>query len=210
MARIVARVLAETGVLSSGHLVEVDRSDLVSDRPELTARLVVDAVKRAIGGVLFIDEAYSLTSGKASESGSGRAAVDTLLKLMEDYRDEFVVIVAGYPTEMETFLSSNPGLRSRVVKVLKFPSYEPEDLLSILDHMAAKRGYQIDPSVGPGLLPRLTLQSQYPGFGNGRHVRNMLDKAIELQGTRLDETSSDDDLRTLLPVDFAEQARFGR
>lgn len=209
VARIVARILAETGVLTSGHLVEVDRSDLVADQPELTARRVVDAVKRAFGGVLFIDEAYALTSG-SSTSSNGRVVVDTLLKLMEDYRDEFVVIVAGYPTEMETFLSSNPGLRSRFVKVLNFPAYSVPDLLDILEHLAKKRGFTIDAAVRDALAPRLMLQSQYPGFGNGRHMRNLLDTAIELQGSRLTGDCSDDDLRLLNSADFAEQSKFTR
>ena len=209
VARIVARILAETGVLASGHLVEVDKSDLVADQPELTARRVVDVVKRSFGGVLFIDEAYSLTAGAAS-AGSGRVVVDTLLKLMEDYRDEFVVIVAGYPTEMETFLSSNPGLRSRFVKVLNFPAYGVSDLFDILEHLAAQRGFIIEAAVRDVLTPRLTLQSQYPGFGNGRHMRNLLDTAIELQGARLTGDCSDDDLRLLTTADFAEQSKFTR
>ena len=207
VARIVSRILAETGALSSGHLVEVDRSDLVADLPEQTTRLVVDAVKRALGGTLFIDEAYSLVS---TASGNGRVAIDTLLKQMEDYRDEFVVVAAGYPTEMEQFLSSNPGLRSRFVKVLNFPAYSTDELMAILDHMAAERGFVVAADVASTITPRVALQSQYPGFGNGRHMRNMLDKAIELQGDRLTVDSSDDELCTLVAADFAEAARMRR
>lgn len=203
VARIVGRVLTETGVLSSGHLVEVQRADLVSDVPEQTARLVVEVVKRSLGGVLFIDEAYTLTA-KDSPRDSGREAVDTLLKLMEDYREEFVVVVAGYPMEMEGFLNSNPGLRSRFARVLEFPSYSPDELLDILDFLAGKRGYQVDGSLREVLTPRLALVSQYPGFGNGRHVRNLLESAIVRQATRLTAASTDDDLRLLLPEDFAD------
>lgn len=201
VARIVGRVLTETGVLSSGHLVEVQRADLIGDVPEHTARLVVEVVKRALGGVLFIDEAYTLTA-KDGVRDSGREAVDTLLKLMEDYREEFVVVVAGYPLEMEGFLNSNPGLRSRFARVLEFPSYSPDELLDILGYLAAKRGYTVDPSLRGILAPRLALVSQYPGFGNGRHVRNLLESAIVRQATRLTPSSSDDELRTLTPADF--------
>jgi hypothetical protein len=201
VARIVGRVLTETGVLSSGHLVEVQRADLVSDVPEQTARLVVEVVKRSLGGVLFIDEAYTLTA-KDGARDSGREAVDTLLKLMEDYREEFVVVVAGYPLEMEGFLNSNPGLRSRFARVLEFPSYSPDELLDILEYLAAKRGYRVDAALREVLIPRLSLVSQYPGFGNGRHVRNLLESAIVRQATRLTASSTDEELRVLLPGDF--------
>lgn len=206
VARIVGRIMAETGVLPSGHLIEVQRGDLVGDTSEQVARRVVEAVKRAIGGVLFIDEAYTLTSAPGGPRDVSREVVDTLLKLMEDYRDEFVVIAAGYPTEMEQFLNSNPGLRSRFVRVLQFPSYDTTELLQILDHLAGRRGYVIDQSVHTQLQPRLALVSQYPGFGNGRHMRNLLENAIVRQGLRLGPGSSDDDLRTLTTDDFTEAA----
>lgn len=205
VARIVAKTLAETSVLASGHLVEVDRGDIIADSAEQTARNVSNIVKRALGGVLFIDEAYSLTNNNIN---NGRVAIDSLLKLMEDYREEFIVIVAGYPTEMETFLSSNPGLRSRFVKVLNFPSYNVSELLLILRHLAKSRGFSIKADVDEALKPRLHLQSQYPGFGNGRHVRNMLDAAIELQGTRLSPESTDEDIVTLQLEDFAENSKY--
>lgn len=205
VARIVGKILTETGVLSSGHLIEVQRADLIGDTPEQSARRTVEVVKRALGGVLFIDEAYTLTSD-APGRDSGREIVDTLLKLMEDYREEFVVVVAGYPLEMEQFLNSNPGLRSRFVRVLEFPSYDPTELLAIMKFLADARGYQIDPAVGEAFRPRLALVSQYPGFGNGRHVRNLLEAAISRQATRVTNDSSDDDLRTLLLEDFIDPA----
>lgn len=203
VARIVGRILSETGVLSSGHLVEVQRGDLIGEMPEQTARRVIEVVKRSIGGVLFVDEAYTLTP-PGSAGGAGKEAVDTLLKLMEDYREEFVVIVAGYPLEMDGFLNSNPGLRSRFVREVEFPSYSAAELLEILDFLAAKRGYRIDPEVRLALAPRLTLHSQYPGFGNGRHVRNLLEGAIVKQGTRLSTGCTDDELRILTVEDFAD------
>ena len=205
VARIVGKILTETGVLSSGHLVEVQRADLIGDSPEQSARRTVEVVKRALGGVLFVDEAYTLTSDTQGRD-SGREIVDTLLKLMEDYREEFVVVVAGYPLEMEQFLNSNPGLRSRFVRVLEFPAYDPEELLAIMGFLADARGYRIDPAVGVAFRPRLALVSQYPGFGNGRHVRNLLEAAISRQATRVSTDSSDEDLRTLLLEDFIDPA----
>lgn len=205
VARIVGRILTETGVLSSGHLVEVQRADVIAEMLDQTARRMVEIVKRSLGGVLFIDEAYTLTASDSSRD-SGREAVDTLLKLMEDYREEFVVIVAGYPLEMEGFLNSNPGLRSRFSRVLEFPSYVPDELIDILEFLAAQRGYRISPDIRAALTPRLSLVSQYPGFGNGRHVRNLLEAAIVRQATRVTPSSSDDDLRTLTNADFTDPA----
>jgi len=208
VARIVGRVLTETGVLSSGHLVEVQRADLIGEMPDQTARRVVEVVKRSLGGVLFIDEAYTLTASDGPRD-SGREAVETLLKMMEDYREEFVVVVAGYPLEMEGFLNSNPGLRSRFVRVLEFPSYSPDELVDILVFLAAKRGYLLGEGIREALVSRLALVSQYPGFGNGRHVRNLLESAIVRQATRLSASSTDDELRRLTVEDFADPASVG-
>ena len=208
VARIVGRILTETGVLSSGHLVEVQRADLIGEQPDQTARRVVEVVKRALGGVLFIDEAYTLTSVDGQRD-SGREAVDTLLKMMEDYREEFVVVVAGYPLEMEQFLNSNPGLRSRFARTLEFPAYSPEELNEILSFLAAKRGYEIEPAIAAHLTPRLALVSQYPGFGNGRHIRNLLESAIVRQATRLTSTSSDEEIRRLVVADFVDPTAVG-
>lgn len=204
VARIVGQVLAETGVLTSGHLVEVQRAGLVGDRGEPTSRRVIDVVKRSLGGVLFIDEAYTLTADGTAQD-QGKEAVDTLLKTMEDYREEFVVIVAGYPLEMEQFLNSNPGLRSRFPRVLEFPSYTPEELLQILRYLSDKRGYTIEPDVFQALLPSLSMAVHYPYFGNGRHMRNMLEGAISRQANRLTRDSTDDDLRTLTLSDFDDE-----
>lgn len=208
VARIVGRILTETGVLSSGHLVEVQRADLIGEQTDQTARRVVEVVKRALGGVLFIDEAYTLTAADGQRD-SGREAVDTLLKMMEDYREEFVVVVAGYPLEMEQFLNSNPGLRSRFARTLEFPAYSPEELIEILRFLAAKRGYEIDEAIDAHITARLALVSQYPGFGNGRHVRNLLESAIVRQATRLTASSSDADLRRLVVADFVDPTAVG-
>lgn len=206
VARIVGQMLAQTGGLASGHVVEVQKGDIISDMPDQTARRVIELVKRSIGGVLFIDEAYTLTNLKG-ERDAGREAIDTLLKTMEDHRDEFVVIAAGYPSEMEQFLNSNPGLRSRFVRVVEFPAYSSNELCLILTHLASERGYTIDPAVFVELEPRLKLASKYPGFGNGRHVRNQLETAIMRQGDRVTALDDDTVLRTLTVSDFADAIR---
>lgn len=205
VARVVGAILAETGVLASGHVIEVQRGDIIGDQPEQVARRMIELVKRAIGGVLFIDEAYTLSPQKG-ERDVGREAIDTLLKMMEDYREEFVVIVAGYPVEMEQFLNANPGLRSRFSRTLEFPAYSADELLQILDFQAAKRGFVVAREVHVALHQRLSLASHYPGFGNGRHMRNLLEAAIVRQGTRLGEEATDDDLRILLLADFEDPA----
>ena len=207
VARVIGRILAENGVLSSGHLVETQRADFVGERVDQSPRMVVDAVKRAIGGVLFIDEAYSLTTKGESSSENAEAngeIIKTLLKMMEDYREDFVVIVAGYVSEMEQFLNSNPGFRSRFAKTLEFPGYSTSELFEILNHLAAKRGFSIDREALEQLESRLALVSQYPGFGNGRHMRNLLENAITRQGFRVDENTTDEELCTLTYADFAE------
>ncbi len=206
VARIISKILAQGGALTSGHLVEVQKGDIISDIKDQTARRVIELVKRSLGGVLFIDEAYTLTSN-TEERDAGKEAVDTLLKMMEDYRDEFVVIAAGYPSEMEQFLNSNPGLRSRFVRIIEFPSYSSEELCLILKHLAGERGYTIDPGVYTALEPRLKLASKYPGFGNGRHVRNQLETAIMRQGDRVTSANSDLEIATLVEDDFVDSIR---
>jgi AAA+ superfamily predicted ATPase len=204
VARIVGKILAETGVLNSGHLIEVQKADLIADSAEQSTRNVTDYVKKSIGGVLFIDEAYALTVKDREEADYSKEVIDTLLKLMEDYRDSFVVIAAGYPSNMEQFLNSNPGLRSRFMRVLEFPGYDIEQLFQILDYMVTSRGFILDEKVKSALKPRLELVSQYPGFGNGRHIRNILDKAIVQQGYRVTEDSTDEEFKTLTVEDFKE------
>lgn len=211
VARVVARILRDVGVLRSGHMVEVQRADLIGFSSAETARRMVERVRRAFGGVLFIDEAYTLTSSSARGKGEdqGREAVDTLLKMMEDYRDEFVVIVAGYPAEMDQFLNENPGLRSRFSHNIAFPPYSPPEMMEILEAMATARGYVLDPGVADVLVPHLTIAQHYPGFGNGRYVRTALESAVIRQGERLDLSASDDDLRTLTADDFSAIASAG-
>ena len=144
VARIMAKIYSALGFLEKGHLVETDRSGLVKGYMGQTAIRVKEVVEEAKGGVLFIDEAYSLTVGCA-DSDYGTEVVSTLMKAMEDYRDELVVIVAGYPDLMEEFLSSNPGFRSRFNRVLEFTDYSQEEEFEILQHMCRQRDYVIHP-----------------------------------------------------------------
>jgi len=204
VARIVGKILAETGVLSSGHMVEVHRADLVGHDAEQTNRQVVELVKRAMGGVLFIDEAYSLMPSDVSAYDPGKEIIDTLVKIMEDYRDEFVLIVAGYVVEMNQFLGSNPGLKSRFMYELEFPKYSVEELLEILDFIANSRGFNVASEVHEALEPYLKLQINIPGFGNGRHVRNLVESAISTQALRVELDATDEELVTLTLEDFKE------
>ena len=195
VARIIARIYKELGILEKGHLVEVDRSALVAGYSGQTAGKTDSVIKSAIGGLLFIDEAYTLVRGG---SDFGQEAIDTLLKRMEDLSDKFVVIVAGYPNEMKYFLDSNPGLTSRFTNAFHFDDYTPDQLLAIAQNMTKSYGYSISEE-GISLLFSLleTLYSRRDsGFGNARMVRNLLQKAISYQEERILSISdiSDQDL----------------
>ena len=143
VARLLANIYKGLGVLSRGQLVEVDRGGLVVGYIGQTAIKTSEVIESALGGILFIDEAYTLTAGKG-ENDFGQEAVDTLLKAMEDHRDDFIVIVAGYPDLMEQFLSSNPGLRSRFNKFITFEDYTGDELMSIFESMCSKQEYKLD------------------------------------------------------------------
>lgn len=200
VARLLAEIYRELGVLSQGHLVEVDRSELVAGYVGQTAIKVQEVVKKAIGGVLFIDEAYSLAY---SDSGNdyGREAIDTLVKEMEDNRDNLIVIVAGYPDLMEDFVNSNPGLRSRFNKYMFFPDYTPEELLRIFENMCNESGYKISNGCREYTVKYFTeiYEKRDKGFGNGRAVRNYFETAITRQADRLcgGDGASDEALVTL-------------
>lgn len=185
VARIMASVYYETGVLPKGHLVETDRSGLVAEYVGQTAKKTNETIDKAIGGVLFVDEAYSLTEG--GESDYGREAVTTLLKRMEDDREKFAVILAGYPGNMEEFLESNPGLRSRFARTILFPDYTGDELLLIFLSMAAKSGYTLSEDAGAALEERIRkdVSVKDHNFGNARYVRNLFEKSIQNQADRL-------------------------
>ena len=207
VARILAKIYNKLGILSKGHLVEVDRSGLVSQFLGATATKTMNAIQKAMGGILFIDEAYALTVGKHN-SDYGSEAVDTLLKAMEDNRDDLVVIVAGYPDLMEQFLESNPGLRSRFNKFIQFEDYSPEEMLSIFLLLCKNHEYQIGAGVKEKLLRTFNQRCLCKGknFANGREVRNLFEQSVGNQANRLGKKNNptDEELLTLQVEDIAD------
>jgi SpoVK/Ycf46/Vps4 family AAA+-type ATPase len=190
VARLLGEAYREVGCLSKGHLVEVDSGDLIAEYVGQTAPKTGAVIDSAMGGVLFIDEAYQLASGSSRSSGGGSfgdEAITTLLKRMEDDREDLVVIVAGYTDEMDEFLGSNPGLASRFGETIDFPSYSTEELLEIAAVMVRDRGYVADPAVIAEMVKRLEPErDRSPArFGNGRSVRRILEATQREQSVRL-------------------------
>jgi Holliday junction resolvasome RuvABC ATP-dependent DNA helicase subunit len=186
VARILASIYRAIGALKKGHLVETDRSGLVASYVGHTGPRVKEVVDRARGGVLFIDEAYALTEER-SEGDFGTEAVDTLLKLMEDHRDDLIVIVAGYDGKMAMFLSSNPGLKSRFNKFIRFPDYTPAELVDIFRRMASSNKYELTDTAVDKVTQILSTAhaSRDETFGNARLVRNLFEQSLALQANRL-------------------------
>lgn len=188
VARLLANIYYKIGVLSKGQLVEVDRSGLVGGYVGQTALKVQEVVKSAIGGILFIDEAYSLTSNKDGND-YGKEAIDTLLKAMEDHRDNLIVIVAGYTNLMEEFIESNPGLKSRFNKYLFFKDYTPEELYAIFEKMCKEYKFSVKDEAKEYVKDYF--ENRYihrnDNFANGRDVRNFFEKALIRQANRLSE-----------------------
>ena len=206
VARLVSGLYAAIGVLSKGQLVEVDRSGLVAGYVGQTALKTQEAVKSALGGVLFIDEAYSLASG--GENDFGREAIETILKAMEDHRDDLIVIVAGYDGPMERFMSSNPGLESRFNKYFYFPDYTGEQLMAIFNGQCEKNGYKltVEAQADARELFDELYEQRDENFGNGRDVRNFFEDMIVRQSDRVAalEAPDKDALMTVLPEDLKE------
>ncbi|MBE3596460.1 MAG: AAA family ATPase [Hydrogenibacillus sp.] len=205
VARLIGRILREFGVLTKGHLVEVERADLVGEYIGHTAQKTREVIRRALGGVLFIDEAYALMRG--GEKDFGREAIDTLVKGMEDYRDDLIVILAGYDREMTVFLQSNPGLPSRFPIQLPFPDYRIDELLLIADSMCEAREYRMDLGARRRLeeqIERAMLRRDVP-FSNARFVRNAVERAIRRHAVRTVRTVNftRDALMVLVSDDFA-------
>ncbi|MFE6795348.1 AAA family ATPase [Paenibacillus chitinolyticus] len=206
VARLIGRILKALGLLPQGQLIEVTRQDLVGQYVGSTAPKTMAQVNEALGGVLFIDEAYTLA--RHDHDTFGIEAIDTIVKAMEDHRDHLVVVLAGYTQEMETFLRSNPGLRSRFPFIVEFPDYKAADMLDIMIQMANKNGFRIETDAYEGLI-ELFDQRQIPGrndSGNGRLVRNLFEEAVRKQATRLrglmSGATADTDLQLLTGVDF--------
>lgn len=185
IARIVAKLFQKMGVLSKGHLIEVERADLVGEYIGHTAQKTRELVKKAMGGVLFIDEAYSLARG--GEKDFGKEAIDTLVKHMEDSKNQFILILAGYPYEIEQFLLTNPGLPSRFPLIVDFPDYTVDQLMEIGELMMKEREYGLSQHA-LFKLRQLVLQARQTeqfSFSNARYVRNLLEKAVRQHAVRI-------------------------
>jgi len=184
VARLLAEMYHSMGLLRRGHLIEVDRAGLVGQYVGTTAIKTDRAVRRALDGVLFVDEAYALAP-EESRQDFGPEAVETLLKRMEDYRERLVVIVAGYPRLMERFLDSNPGLRSRFAREIVFPDYRTEELLAITGKFAEETRYDLDEDAQDALRRIFDGALHGEGFGNARYARTIFEQALNQQALRL-------------------------
>jgi SpoVK/Ycf46/Vps4 family AAA+-type ATPase len=192
VARLLAKIYKAMGFLPNGQLVETDRSGLVAGYLGQTALKTSEVIAKALGGVLFIDEAYALAQGEHGGSDSdsyGQEAIDTLLKAMEDNRDQLVVIVAGYTAPMQQFLTSNPGLQSRFTRFIDFPDYSPKELLQIFSDLASRQGYTLadDALQHASDLLQQAYQRRGERFGNARLVRTMFERATVRLSDRLDD-----------------------
>lgn len=205
VARIVGKVYNALGILSKGHLVEVDRSGLVAGYVGQTALKTQEVIAQALGGVLFIDEAYTLTP-ENGDKDFGQEAIDTILKAMEDHRDDFIVIVAGYATLMPRFIDSNPGLKSRFNKYLYFADYNGEELYQIFQDRVKRNDYQLDEKAAEAVREHLQelYEDRDSNFGNARDVRNLFEKIVANQADRVAglETPSDEDIVTITAEDL--------
>jgi TPR repeat protein/SpoVK/Ycf46/Vps4 family AAA+-type ATPase len=203
IARIIAGVYHRLGILKSDRVVETDRGGLVAPYIGQTALKTKTLVESALGGILFIDEAYALARGGGQDFG--KEAIETLLKMMEDHRDNLVVIVAGYTADMETFIHSNPGLASRFNRYIHFPDYSPAELLQILLNFCEQNSYVLCDSTRAGLLSIFArdIHAQRERFGNARYVRNHFEKIIEAQAQRVYALTgaSKSQLQQILPQD---------
>lgn len=201
VARIMSRIYHSLDILSKGQLVEVDRSGLVAGYVGQTALKTQKVIEQAMGGVLFIDEAYAL-NGK-SENDFGQEAIDTILKAMEDHRDDLVVIVAGYTELMDRFIHSNPGLESRFNRFLMFEDYTPEQMVAIFKMQCKKGCYVLAQGTEELVRDFIAEESADDSFGNARGVRNLFEHILVAQNNRLAkmENVTRDDLMQILPDD---------
>jgi Holliday junction resolvasome RuvABC ATP-dependent DNA helicase subunit len=204
VARLLVQIYRALGLLAKGQLVETDRAGLVAGYEGQTAIKTTTVTTSALGGGLFIDEAYALL--RDDDDAFGHEAIDTLVKLMEDHRDDLVVIVAGYPGEMHDFVAANPGLKSRFALTIVFDDYSDDELLTIFTRLAAESDYTAPPEVVQRFRTRLAAEVRGPGFGNGRFVRNVFEAAAVSQSCRIADIvdPSEEQLRRLEPVDLDE------
>ncbi len=206
VARIIAQIYKQIGVLSKGQLVEVDRSGLVAGYVGQTAIKTQEQIAKAKGGVLFIDEAYSLAQ---KDDAFGQEAIDTILKAMEDNRDDFVVIVAGYTDPMKKFIESNPGLKSRFNKYIEFPDYNIDELEEIFNRNCKKYDYKVEEDVQHQIRALITARkiANIDNFANAREVRNLFEEIITNQARRVAalENPTSEDMMTILLEDLTEK-----
>jgi hypothetical protein len=205
VARLLAQIYRTLGVVSRGHLVERDRSQLVAGFIGQTAPLVRKAFDDADGGMLLIDEAYALARGGPTDFGL--EAIDTVVKLAEDRRDTIIVVLAGYPEEMAVLVDANPGMRSRFPKTIFFPDYSNDELMQIFDSLGKKPKYTCDDAARAKVRAYFEAQPRTRGFGNGRLARNLFEAAIAQQATRLAGLRSeptDEQLCTLIAADIPD------
>ncbi|WP_445668097.1 AAA family ATPase [Paenibacillus sp. FSL H3-0333] len=207
VARIVAKLFQRMGVLSKGHLIEVERADLVGEYIGHTAQKTRDLVKKALGGILFIDEAYSLARG--GDKDFGKEAIDCLVKMMEDKHSDLIIILAGYPDEMDMLLEANTGLPSRFPIKIEFDDYNVNELVLIAAKMAGERDYSLTTET-VSKLKDIILDEKLDNivFSNARFVRNVIEKSMRHQAVRLMSKPvkqlSKQELMTILPKDIAE------
>ena len=205
VARIIAQIYKQIGVLSKGQLVEVDRSGLVAGYVGKTAIKTQEQIAKAKGGVLFIDEAYALAQ---KDDAFGQEAIDTILKAMEDNRDDFVVIVAGYTEPMKKFIDSNPGLKSRFNKYIEFPDYSIDELEEIFNMNCKKYDYKVAEDVQHQIRALITARKieNIDNFANAREVRNLFEEIITNQARRISaiENPSEEDMMTILLEDLSD------
>ncbi len=212
VARLLAQIFRSLGVVNVGHLVEVDRSGLVAGYVGQTATRVTEAFDAADEGMLFIDEAYTLVRGGPNDFGL--EAIDQIVKLIEDRRDRVVLVVAGYPNEMEAFLAANPGLRSRLPTVIEFPDYSTAELVEILTRLGDRQRYHLSPSAVAALEQLLDSVPRTKGFGNARLARNIYEAAVNRHAARviaevdahIPDAAGEEVLTTIEAVDIPSDA----
>jgi hypothetical protein len=201
VARLLSQILRALDIVSTGHLVETDRSHLVAGYVGQTATRTRQVLESALGGTLLIDEAYALARG--SEQDFGREAIDTIVKFMEDHRDDLAVIAAGYPEEMGDLIDANPGLKSRFTRTIHFPDYTTDELVAIFELMGEDTDYHLDDAGRARLVEVIEAEPRSRGFGNARFVRNVFEASVAYQAERLAavEAPTDAELTTLTAAD---------
>jgi SpoVK/Ycf46/Vps4 family AAA+-type ATPase len=203
VARLLSQIYRAVGVVSQGQLVETDRSKLVAGYVGQTALKTAETLNAALGGMLLIDEAYALARG--GDNDFGREAIDTLVKFMEDHRDDLAIVAAGYTKEMADFIDTNPGLKSRFTRTILFPDYTDDELVQIFLKLGEKHGYACSDDALTMVRHRIGAESRGRGFGNARFVRNLFETAVAHQAMRLAplHDPSNEQLTTFVAADIA-------